>query len=178
MAWYLKMALFVPFPCTSYSYRFYSILIKTCAHTSTLGHMLNQLHDVCDAILISNTGHNIDHQRNHPCDAQNAIALISTSPSHRLLHNSHHPSERDLVKLAETKRSVIGQRQPASSARQAPAWRLPLCIRAAFRLHNFSSHQASATVRPRTASCPGTMQIFVKTRELKTTPNMASKQPY
>lgn len=31
--------------------------------------------------------------------------------------------------------------------------------------HNFSLDQASATVSPRTASCPGTMQIFVKTRE-------------
>lgn len=39
-----------------------------------------RIHGILIATLISNTNHNIDHQRNHPCDAQNAIASPHLHP--------------------------------------------------------------------------------------------------
>jgi hypothetical protein len=79
----------------------------------------------------------------------------------------HTVTKRDMILKGKAYFDVIGQITKASAHPVPSREPAHLAISSALALHNFALAQASATDSPRTASCPGTMQIFVKTRESK-----------
>jgi hypothetical protein len=131
---YLKMGL----SCLSHAHprpvdstRCFVCSITACGHTNVLAHIKctpNSLQ--WTSILISNTRHNIDHQRNHPCDAQNVIASPHLHPIvFSTTHITQKPPRNPFI-LAKSSPTMIGQKPRAKPAfRCAPTRPLQNIIR-------------------------------------------------